>query len=203
MESRQPITSFIDYLKFEKRYSRHTITSYETDLLSFFDFLAVNYNSPGLESISHAQIRSWLAQLKENGLQAKSINRKISALKSFFKYNLKTGAIETSPMGKVISPKNGKRLPFFVKEEDVANLMQSMALSTEDWKSLNARVLISVFYATGMRLSELILLKEKQIDLVKGQIKVLGKGNKERIIPLGKEVQEIIKDYTVKDYTVT
>lgn len=195
MESRQPITSFIDYLKFEKRYSRHTITSYETDLLSFFDFLAVNYNSPGLVSISHAQIRSWLAQLKENGLQAKSINRKISALKSFFKYNLKTGAIETSPMVKVISPKNGKRLPFFVKEEDVANLMQSMALSTEDWKSLNARVLISVFYATGMRLSELILLKEKQIDLVKGQIKVLGKGNKERIIPLGKEVQEIIKDY--------
>lgn len=195
MENRQPITAFIDYLKFEKRYSRHTITSYETDLLSFFDFLAVNYNSIGLESISHAQIRSWLAQLKESGLQAKSINRKISGLKSFFKYHLKVGSIETTPMLKVISPKNGKRLPVFVKEADIASLMDNLLVTSEDWKSLNARMLIAVFYATGMRLSELIHLKERQIDLDKGQVKVLGKGNKERVIPIGKEVQGLIKEY--------
>lgn len=195
MKNRQPIISFIDYLKFEKRYSRNTITSYETDLFSFFDFLKVNYGDISLKLITHGQVRSWLARLKEGGLQAKTINRKISSLKSFFKYHIKVGTIEATPMLKVISPKNSKRLPVFVKEDDVANLIDSLAVATEDWRSLNAKMLISVFYATGMRLSELLHLKERQIDLAKGQIKVLGKGNKERVIPVGKEIQILIQEY--------
>ncbi len=103
--------------------------------------------------------------------------------------------METSPMAKVISPKIGKRLPVFINEGDTQKLVESLALSTENWKTLNAKMLITIFYATGMRLSELINLKEKQIDFSNSQIKVLGKGNKERIIPVSKEIMEAIRNY--------
>lgn len=191
----QSIQSFLDYLKYEKRYSVHTLTSYQTDLFDFIDFLDTKFGRVALSEITHNYVRSWLAQLKEKGLGAKSINRKISSLKSFFKYHLRTGAIESTPMAQVISPKIGKRLPVFVKEEDIRKLIASLTHSTDNWKTLNAKMLITIFYATGMRLSELINLKEKQIDFSKSQIKVLGKGNKERLIPINKELIQIILDY--------
>ena len=189
------IQPYLDYLKYEKRYSIHTITSYQTDLISFFDFLELQFAGSSLEDINHNFIRSWLAQLKEKGLTAKSLNRKISSLKSFFKYQLKIGVIETTPMAKVISPKIGSRLPVFIKEEDTKKLVEGLSQSTEDWKSLNAKMLITIFYATGMRLSELISLKDRQVDYSNSQVKVLGKGNKERIIPVSKEILEAIRDY--------
>jgi integrase/recombinase XerC len=190
-----PVQSFLEYLKYEKRYSVNTLTSYQTDLIDFFDFLEVRFGNTSLKEIDHNLVRSWLASLKEKDLTAKSINRKISSLKSFFKYHLRTGAIEATPMSKVISPKISKRLPVFVKEEDTKRLTETLNQSTENWKTLNAKMLISIFYATGMRLSELINLKEKQIDFSRSQIKVLGKGNKERIIPISKDVITIITDY--------
>jgi integrase/recombinase XerC len=189
------IQSFLDYCKFEKRYSIHTITSYQTDLVEFMDYLGIQFGVVSLKEVTHSFVRSWLASLKEKGLTAKSINRKISGLKSFFKYHLKTGGIVATPMAKVISPKIAKRLPVFIKEEDTARLIQSAALATENWKSLNARMLITIFYATGMRLSELINLREKQVDFSNSQIKVLGKGNKERIIPVSLEVVNMINEY--------
>jgi integrase/recombinase XerC len=192
---RQSVQSFLDYLKYEKRYSVHTLTSYQADLIDFFDYLEITFGKLSLKEISHSFIRSWLAGLKDKGLTSKSVNRKISSLKSFFKYQLRTGVIESTPMAKVISPKNSKRLPVFVNEEDTRKLVKSLNHSTEDWKSLNAKMLIIIFYATGMRLSELITLKEKQIDFSRSQIKVLGKGNKERIIPVSKEVIKMIRDY--------
>jgi integrase/recombinase XerC len=191
----QSVQPFIDYLKFEKRYSVHTITSYKTDLLEFFDYLHTTFDDVSLKEINHTYIRSWLAQLKGKGLVSKTINRKISTLKSFFKYHLKIGSLETTPMAKVISPKMSKRLPVFVKEDDTRRLIEALHKSTDDWKSLNAKMLVVIFYATGMRLSELINLKEKQVDFGKGQVKVLGKGNKERIIPISGEVISMIKDY--------
>jgi len=191
----QRIQSFLDYLKFERRYSPHTLTSYTTDLIDFFDYLESQFDVVDVKAISSGFIRSWLAGLKEKGLASKSVNRKISSLKSFFKYLLKTGEIENSPMNSVISPKISKRLPVFMKEEDTKKLVVALNQSAEDWKSLNAKMLITIFYATGMRLSELINLKEKQIDISRGQIKVLGKGNKERVIPVSKEVIEIIGEY--------
>jgi integrase/recombinase XerC len=190
-----PVQSFLEYLKYEKRYSVHTLTSYQTDLDGFFDYLDVQFGKVQLKEIGHNYVRSWLANLKEKKLTSKSINRKISGLKSFFKYHLRTGAIEATPMSKVISPKISKRLPVFVKEEDTKRLVETLNQSTENWKTLNAKMLISIFYATGLRLSELINLKEKQIDFSRYQIKVLGKGNKERIIPVSKEVVRIIEDY--------
>jgi integrase/recombinase XerC len=194
-ESHSLIQSYLDYLRFEKRFSVHTVTSYQTDLAGFFNYLNAEFEVFALKEINHAFVRSWLAGLKNDGLSAKSINRKISTLKSFFKYYLKRGAIEASPMGKIISPKMGKRLPVFVKETDALELMETLNVATEDWKTLNARLLISVFYATGMRLSELINLKEKQIDIARSHIKVLGKGNKERIIPIGKQIADMITGY--------
>lgn len=193
--SRPDIQPFLDYLKFEKRYSPHTFISYQTDLIAFFDFLHIQFGELRLQDITHSFVRSWLADLKEKGIASKSINRKISSLRSFFKYHLKTGGIETTPMGKVISPKSGKRLPVFVKEEETKKLMEAVNQLTEDWKTLNVKMLVTLFYTTGMRLSELINLKEKQFDAARSLIKVLGKGNKERIIPVGRDAVKNIEEY--------
>lgn len=189
------IQSFLDYLKFEKRYSVHTIISYQTDLTAFFGFLDFQFGKLQLRDISYSFIRSWLADLKGQGITSKSIVRKISSLRSFFKYHLRTGNIETTPMTNVIIPKIGKRLPVYVKEEETKKILETLKKSTENWKTLNAKMLIILFYSTGMRLSELINLKEKQLDIGRAQIKVLGKGNKERIIPVSKEVIVHIGDY--------
>lgn len=192
---RPHIQSFLDYLKFEKRYSFHTLTSYTTDLIEFYDYAEIQFGATALKDITSAFVRSWLASLKDKGLSSKSLNRKISSLKSFFKYYMKTGAIESTPMDKVISPKIGKRLPVFVKEEDTRMLLETLNSAAEDWKSLNAKMLVIIFYATGMRLSELINLSENQIDFSREQIKVLGKGNKERVIPVSREVIAAIRNY--------
>ncbi|HEV7780827.1 MAG TPA: tyrosine-type recombinase/integrase [Chitinophagaceae bacterium] len=193
--SSRSIQPFLDYLKYEKRYSAHTFISYQADLIDFADYLEKEFGTVSLEEINHNYIRSWLASLKSNGLATRSINRKISSLKSFFKYQLKTGAITSSPMTQVISPKNNRRLPVFIREEETRIIVQALDQSTEDWRSLNKKMLITIFYATGMRLSELINLKEKQLDFGNSQIKVLGKGNKERIIPVNKAIIEMIKEY--------
>ena len=189
------IQSFLDYLKYEKRYSPHTIISYETDLRDFGNYLSRLYGEVTLKDITHGFVRGWLAALKEYGLTSKSLNRKISSLRSFFKYQLRTGKLDVSPMAKVIAPKNSKRLPVFIKEADTKELLQTLSDATEDWKSLNANMLIALFYSTGMRLGELINLKEKQLDFKRSQIKVLGKGNKERIIPIGNATIKNIENY--------
>jgi integrase/recombinase XerC len=193
---RPGLQSFLDYLQFEKRYSVHTVRSYHDDLVQFFNYLEKQFgNKIALPEITHTYIRSWLADLKEQEMSSKSINRKISTLKSFFKYHLKNGTVDQSPMGKIISPKISKRLPVFINEEDTGTLLNVLSTNTEDWKSLNASLLVLLFYATGMRLSELINLKESHIDFSRRQVKVLGKGNKERIIPVSPEVLQSVRDY--------
>ena len=189
------IQSFIDYLKFEKRYSPHTIISYKTDLKSFFEYLDSRFGKIALKAIDHNFIRSWLAEQKEKGTTAKSLNRKISTLRSFFKYQIRTGEIESSPVTKVIAPKISKRLPVFIKEDEIKRLADTLETSAEDWKTLNARMLVALFYNTGIRLTELINLKQSQIDFSKSQIKILGKGNKERIIPVSRETITILREY--------
>ena len=196
--SRQSVRPFLEYLKYEKRYSVNTLTSYQNDLFDFIDFMDTLYGGAGIKEIGHPMIRSWLAKLKDRGMTGKTINRKISVLKTFFKYCLKTGVIDTSPMAKVSSQKVSATLPAFVKEEDTQKLIQVLEQSAEDWKTLNAKMLITIFYATGMRLSELLNLKEKQVDFGKKQVKVLGKGNKERIIPVSGVLLDLLRDYQQK-----
>lgn len=195
MHTAHPIIQpFIDYLKFEKRYSQHTVIAYETDLVHFFDYLTIQYGVVPLDEITHILIRSWIASLKEEGLTAKSINRKISSLKSFFKYGLKRNLIEHTPMTKIISPKAEKRLPQFIAEKDIANFI-ALKEFDDDWKGKTDRLILLLFYYTGMRLSEGIALKQTGIDFSANTIKVLGKGAKERIIPINAALATVIKEY--------
>lgn len=192
---KKSLQSFYDYLKFEKRYSSHTLTAYRSDLDGFMDFVKTEFGEIQLSEISHSIVRTWLAVLRNEGLDTRSIRRKISSLRSFFKHMLRMGFLGVSPMTKVITPKAGKKLPVFVKEEDAAQVSKAVASSSDDWKSLNMQMLINIFYATGMRLSELVNLKEKQIDFSRRHIRVLGKGNKERIIPVSQDSLQQIRRY--------
>jgi len=195
MQTAHPIIQpFLNYLKFEKRFSQHTIISYQTDLVAFFDYMQLAYNGVEPDQLSHIYIRSWLANLKDGGMTSKSINRKISTLRSFFKYQLKLGVIAQTPMAKINAPKNEKRLPRFVAKKDVDMLFNHVEFS-DDWKGTTNRLIFHIFYNTGMRLSELINLRESNIDFYNHTIKVLGKGNKERIIPMSNQLAEEIKKY--------
>lgn len=188
------LQTFLDYLKFEKRYSQHTIISYQTDLEQFFAYLTSQFDAPPLSNITAMFVRSWLAEMKEEKISSKTINRKISSLKSFFKYEIRTGALEQTPMTTVVAPKISKRLPVFVEQKDMATLFEHVTFS-DDWKGRTERLVLLLFYNTGMRLSELINLKESQLDPSHSQIKVLGKGNKERIIPVPAWLMEDIQRY--------
>jgi integrase/recombinase XerC len=189
------IQPFLEYLQFEKRYSPHTIISYRTDLEQFFAYLASQYDNPPVTAITPMFVRSWLAEMREDEMTPKSLNRKISSLKSFFKFQLKVGTIQQSPMTTVVAPKVGKRLPSFVAQDDMLTLQQYVEFP-DTWKGQTDKLLIALFYATGMRLSELINLKESQLDVSNCQVKVLGKGNKERIIPVSKELMDQLVAYS-------
>lgn len=193
--SSDPVQSFLSYLKTEKRYSEHTVISYKNDIGAFYKFLELTFGVTPMKDITPTIVRSWLADLKEHKMTGRSINRKLSSLRSFFKYHLRRGAIEKMPTLNVNAPKISKRLPVFMKESDTKELLENLASASESWKDLNARMLITLFYTTGMRLSELIGLREKQLDLSRSQIRVLGKGNKERLIPVSPEMIRLIKDY--------
>jgi integrase/recombinase XerC len=189
-----PYTAFIDYLKFEKRYSSHTIRAYKDDLELFFQYINTTFDTPALKEISGSFVRSWLAFQKEKGDSAKTINRRISSLKSFFKYEMKTGHLDASPMTTVVSPRISKRLPSFVEEKSMAALFEFVEFP-DDWEGQMNRFMLLLFYSTGMRLSELVNLKESQVDLPRSNLKILGKGNKERIIPLNADLKEALITY--------
>lgn len=181
------IKFFLQYLQFEKRYSGHTIISYQNDLEQFFTYLISQYDAPAVADVTAGYIRSWLAEMRIEKMTAKSLNRKISSLRSFFKYQLKLGEITVTPLTTISAPKIGKRLPSFVGEKDMETLQNKVAFPNT-WKGKTDKLLIELFYATGMRLSELTGLKMWQVDKENSQVKVLGKGNKERIIPVSKEM---------------
>jgi integrase/recombinase XerC len=188
------VQSFLDYLRFEKRYSQHTLISYQTDLEQFFVFLIAEFDTPSVQNITAPMVRSWLAELKIDNITSKSINRKISSLKSFFKFLMKEDLIETTPMSIINAPKISRRLPVYVEEKDMQTLFEYVEFSG-DWKGQTEKLILQLFYNTGMRISELINLKENQIDASYSNIKVLGKGNKERIIPLSNELLQNLLDY--------
>lgn len=188
------IQSFAGHLQFEKRFSRHTLRAYSDDLHQFRDFLLLTFDIQEVQAISSVHVRSWMASLKESGIVARTINRKLSTLKSFFKYMVRTGQLALSPLATVISPKVSKRLPAFVPEKELLALLDGLKY-TDDWKSLNAQLILTLFYSTGIRLSELIGLRPTSIDKGSMTIKVLGKGNKERILPLAPGIVGIIQKY--------
>jgi integrase/recombinase XerC len=188
------VEAFLDHLKYEKRYSRHTLISYRNDLEQFFAYLTSQFDAPPIDQVTPMFVRSWLAEMKEEEISSKTINRKISTLKSFFKYEMKMGHLAQTPMTTVMAPKVSKRLPVFVEQKDMATLFEHVAFP-DDWKGKTERLVLLLFYETGMRLSELINLKESQIDPANMQLKVLGKGNKERIIPVSAQLMKDVQQY--------
>jgi len=175
---------FIDYLRFEKRFSPHTILSYNNDLDQFTGYLNSQYNILDISLADHVMIRSWIVFLLEKNLVPRSVNRKLSSLKSFYHYCLRVGAISSNPTLKVISPKVSKQLPVYIEKEKLERLFHEIDFGT-GFEATRDRLMLLMLYVTGMRRAELIGIRTNDIDFAKLTLKVLGKRNKERIIPLG------------------
>lgn len=191
------ISAFLDFIKFEKRFSTHTLRAYGDDLNTFWDFLKAQFEVDQPTSISPAMVRSWMASMSLIKMQPRSINRKISSLKSYFKFCLQQGIISSNPAKSVQVLKSRKRLPTYVEEDSMEKLLRNTPFP-EDRTGKTEYLIIALLYHTGMRVSELVNLKMSQVELPRSQIKVLGKGNKERIIPIGKELTEKIGEYLQK-----
>jgi len=185
--------SFLKYIQFEKRFSHHTITSYENDLNQFEDFLSENYGIAP-EDANHNAIRHWVVTLIENGTSPRTVNRKMASLRSFYKFLLKREAITKDPTSKIQALKTSKSLPQFVNEPDITRLLDQCEFP-KDFTGRRDQLILELLYSTGIRLSELINLKESNINFSAGTLKVLGKRNKERVIPFSKSLAQIIQAY--------
>ncbi len=185
---------FIHYLRYEKRYSSHTVLAYEKDLEQLSEFLTEEYSLTDLPEVTSGMIRSWMVDQVDKQHSNRTINRKLSTFKAFFRYLKKEEIISESPLIKVQSPKIPKRLPTFL-EESKMDLLFTEGLFTQDFKGIRDFIAINLFYSSGMRLSELINLKERDIDYNRMTLKVLGKRNKERYIPIGPVLKKNLEEY--------
>ena len=198
---------FINYLTSEKRFSEHTIISYSTDLTQFLNFINKEFEiSTQASEISFQIVRSWIASLLEKGVSPRSVNRKISTLKTYFKFLIRENAITESPMLKVVAPRSKKRLPVFIEENQIENLLNQIKFD-DGFVGERDKLIIELFYVTGIRLSELVNIKISDVDFNNNLIKVLGKRNKERLIPLSisivNELEFFIKKYDLNQYLFT
>ena len=198
---------FINYLSSEKRFSVHTITSYSNDINQFFLFLSEEYKiTSELSEVNFQIVRSWIASLLEKGVTPRSVNRKISTLKTYFKFLIREGVIQESPMLKVVAPKSKKRLPLFVEEDQIESLLNGVEFD-DGFIGERDKLIIELFYVTGIRLSELINIKISDLNFDNNLVKVLGKRNKERLIPLSarivKDLQFFIEKYKIDNYLFT
>ena len=186
--------SFIKYLQFEKRYSLNTIRSYDSDLTQFFQYTADHYGHQDIHKIDHKGIRNWVISLMDSNMSARSVNRKITTLKSFFKYLMREGIVQLTPMDKILSPRQSKKLPEFVELEKMNELLDNHEFG-DDFSGVRNRLIIELLYATGMRRAELIQLADRDFDLQHLTVKVLGKRNKERLVPFTSGLKQNIEKY--------
>ncbi len=188
------VNFFLEHLQVERRVSKHTLISYSTDLQQFCSFIEQGLQpSKNIIELNSKDIRLWIVDLSNHSIENRSINRKLAALRTFFKYLQRTGKISENPMVSIKMVKTGKSLPHFIRETDLAKI--EFPQSGESFQDLREELIFHLFYGTGMRLSELIQLQVNQIDLYHKQIRVLGKRNKERIIPAPDLLFEIIEKY--------
>ncbi|WP_439483747.1 tyrosine-type recombinase/integrase [Cyclobacterium plantarum] len=183
--------SFISFLENEKRASPHTVLAYKRDLETFMDFLRTAFDMEQAEEARHAEIRAWMVDLIEEGHSVATVNRKMATLRSFYKFLLKSEIISRDPTFKIQSLKKGRKLPAFIQEKEMQDLLRE-ANFEPDFDGQRDRMVMEILYLTGMRLSELIGLRWAAVDLVNAQIKVLGKGKKYRIIPISTGLQKNI-----------
>ena len=188
------VDAFLEYLSFEKKYSQHTIKAYQKDLQSFSDFLESKFNQTNLIEVNYNQIRTWIVQLVELQITNRSINRKISSLKSFYKYTQKTGQLDVNPLAKHRALKVPKKvqIPFTSKE---VNAVLTDISEEDNFTSIRNKLIVELFYSTGIRRIELVNLKLKDVDTNNRLLKVLGKRNKERFVPILESVNQSILKY--------
>jgi len=177
------LQAFVDYLSHEKNYSAHTVNAYQNDIESFSDFCLDEHEVSNLDSINYSIIRSWVVELVDEQISNRSINRKIASLKAYYRFLQRIGAIETNPLAKHKALKTSKKIEVPFSEEEMERAMSQIEFS-DDFEGIRDRLIIDLLYATGMRRAELIDLKLDKVDLKEKTIKVLGKRNKERIVPL-------------------
>ena len=185
------LSQFLTFLTVEKRFSEHTITAYKKDIDQFFEFACIENEKDFLE-IDYQIIRSWLVEMVEGSNSSRTVARKLSSLRTFFKWLQKEGVIETNPVVKIKSPKTSKRLPVYVREKEMST-DQVDCLFDNSFEGTRNKLIVELLYQTGVRLSELINLKTKDIN--SESIKVLGKRNKERIIPISIDLKNLIDKY--------
>jgi len=188
------VDSFLQYLLTEKRFSTHTINAYHTDINQFHDFLHLQFEINNLDEVDDKIIRSWMVYLSDKKLSPRSINRKLSSLKSIYKFAIKTGLIENNPAININGPKTEKRLPSYVKEKEMHSLFEKIEFKNS-FSGYRDKLILDLFYQTGIRLSEMRNLKVQNVDFSKKMLKVLGKRNKERLIPLHIQSLELILNY--------
>ncbi len=188
------LQSYFQYLKFEKRYSEHTLLAYQNDLSHCQAYLKTQYDIEIIEAIEFVHLRSWLVQLLEEGISQRSIHRKMAAIKSFFKYLKRENKVLKNPTSQLIAPKIPKRLPSYIEEKQMDYLFDKIEFS-DDYRGWRDQTILELLYATGMRRAELINIKINDIDEFQQSLKVLGKRNKERIIPLSPKMIDLLKKY--------
>ncbi len=185
---------FLNHLKYERRYSQNTLTAYENDLDQFVLFGKKLVEDFCVEEVDYHLIRQWIVSLMDNGISAKSVNRKISTLKTFFKFLMREGVIEKNPTDKVAIPKMGKKLPVFVQEKEMNRLLDGRFF-TEDFEGCRDKAVVSLFYGTGIRLSELVGIRFPDLNLIEKMVKVNGKRDKQRLVPFPLEISGVLNDY--------
>jgi integrase/recombinase XerC len=190
------IESFLKYLQYEKRVSPNTVLAYQNDLHQFENFIAENFPDSDIQQAEYTLVRSWIVQLVESGLEPPSVNRKIACLRSYYKHLLRQEIITKDPMMKIRVLKTKKKLPSFVKESEIDKTLDQPETPFDDtFEGWRNRLILELFYSTGIRLSELLNLQENRIDKRNRTIKVLGKRNKERVIPFPASIVSILEEY--------
>lgn len=188
--NRELVNFFLDHLSIERRLSSHTITSYSTDLEQFTAFIA----PASLSEVQALTIRKWLISLSDDSIQNRSINRKLATLRTFYKYLLRTGKIEENPMTSIRMVKTNKKIPQFVRESEMENLVENRKMAT-NFSEARDELILFLLYGTGIRLAELISLQNNQVNLAAKTIRVIGKRNKERMIPIPGLLVDLIATY--------
>lgn len=186
--------AFQEYLQLEKKYSAHTVTAYIKDVTAFQQFIEINFRQNAIEAVNYSQIRNWIVQLVEAEMSPVSVNRKIASLKAFYKFLLRIKQIEVSPLLKHKSLKTPKKIQIPFSEKELVEVLNNISFSA-GFEGIRDKLIIDLFYSTGIRRSELINLKISNIDWSKSVVKVLGKRNKERIIPLLPSLLTQLKEY--------
>ena len=188
--------SFIDYLLLEKNYSKLTIKAYQRDLNEFSDFINLEFHINSIEAVNYSQIRSWIVQLVERNISNRTVNRKVSALNSYYKFLLKTETIQVNPLAKHRALKSSKKIQVPFSENEISIVLDELYYK-DDFEGQRNKLIIELFYSTGIRRIELIELKLKDVDLSNKTLKVLGKRNKERFVPLLPPVIQSLKLYLI------